>query len=70
MTPIRRLLAAILLCILSGPNALAAPLSNARSLAIDLGYGVYQGAYNTTTQLNVWKGYDTMAKTRVESSPQ
>lgn len=56
MSPASRLLTATVLCMLSGPAVLAAPLSNAQSLAIDLGYGVYQGAYNTTTQLNVWKG--------------
>jgi hypothetical protein len=26
-------------------------------LLVDLGYGVYNGVHNSTTQLNVWKGY-------------
>ena len=30
--------------------------SNAASLVVDVGYGVYNGVYNSTTQLNVWKG--------------
>lgn len=36
---------------------LAAPLLSANELAVDLGYGIYQGHHNFTTQLNVWKGY-------------
>ena len=30
--------------------------SNAAPLLVDVGYGVYNGVYNSTTQLNVWKG--------------
>ncbi|PQE09501.1 Carboxylesterase type B protein [Rutstroemia sp. NJR-2017a BVV2] len=30
--------------------------SNASSLVVDLGYGVYKGYYNTTSQLNIFKG--------------
>ncbi len=30
--------------------------SSAASLLVDVGYGVYNGVYNSTTQLNVWKG--------------
>jgi hypothetical protein len=26
-------------------------------LLVDLGYGIYNGDHNSTTQLNVWKGY-------------
>ena len=27
-------------------------------LMMDLGYGVYEGYYNSTSKLNIWKGYD------------
>jgi len=26
------------------------------NLTVDLGYGVYKGVHNTSTNLNVWKG--------------
>jgi hypothetical protein len=52
-----RAIAAAALCLLSGQSALAAPLLNAENLVVDLGYGIYQGSHNLTTQLNVWKGY-------------
>jgi hypothetical protein len=25
-------------------------------LVVDLGYAIYQGSYNATTELNIWKG--------------
>ncbi|UPX18276.1 uncharacterized protein EKO05_0008580 [Ascochyta rabiei] len=56
MTSLRRVFATAALCVLGGQTVLAAPLSSAHDLAVDLGYGVYQGAHNSTTQLNVWKG--------------
>ncbi|KAI9728737.1 MAG: hypothetical protein M1828_002843 [Chrysothrix sp. TS-e1954] len=34
----------------------SSPSNEAASLAIDLGYDVYQGVHNTTTGLNTWKG--------------
>lgn len=52
-----RVIAAAAICLLGGRSALAAPLLNAEELAVDLGYGIYQGSHNFTTQLNVWKGY-------------
>lgn len=52
-----RVIAAAAFCLLGGQFALAAPLLNAEDLAVDLGYGIYQGDHNFTTQLNVWKGY-------------
>lgn len=27
------------------------------SLTVDLGYGIYKGFYNSTTDLKIWKGY-------------
>jgi hypothetical protein len=27
------------------------------NLSVDLGYAVYKGAYNSTVDLNIWKGY-------------
>lgn len=57
MAPLHRVIAAATLCLLGGQPAFAAPLLNAQDLAVDLGYGVYQGVHNFTTQLNVWKGY-------------
>ncbi|KAH6642520.1 Alpha/Beta hydrolase protein [Boeremia exigua] len=47
---------AAVLCLLSVPAALAAPVYNAQDLVVDLGYGIYQGAHNETTGLNAWKG--------------
>jgi hypothetical protein len=29
----------------------------ASELMVDLGYGVYKGFYNSTTDLNIWRGY-------------
>lgn len=29
----------------------------ALNLTVDLGYGIYNGVYNSTTDLNIWKGY-------------
>jgi len=52
-----RVIAAAAFCLFGGQSALAAPLLNAEDLAVDLGYGIYQGSHNSTTQLNVWKGY-------------
>jgi hypothetical protein len=57
MAPMHRVIAAAAICLLNGQSALAAPLLNAEDLAVDLGYGIYQGSHNFTTQLNVWKGY-------------
>ena len=37
--------------------ALALPVEPASPLTVDLGYASYQGTHNTTTGLNVWKGY-------------
>ncbi|KAI9641370.1 hypothetical protein NHQ30_010172 [Ciborinia camelliae] len=38
-------------------SSVAAPQSrNASSLLVDLGYNIYQGYYNTTSQLNIFKG--------------
>lgn len=56
MARMHQIIAAAALCLLSGQSALAAPLAS-QNLAVDLGYGTYQGVYNATTQLNVWKGY-------------
>ncbi|XPS67857.1 hypothetical protein M3J09_000151 [Ascochyta lentis] len=56
MALMRQFFSTAALCLLAGQTALAAPLLNAQDLAVDLGYGVYQGAHNSTTQLNVWKG--------------
>jgi hypothetical protein len=58
MALIRQVFAAATISLLSGQTALAAALLHAHDLSIDLGYGIYQGAHNPTTQLNVWKGYD------------
>lgn len=33
--------------------------TNTSSLTVDLGYNVYQGYYNSTSQLNIFKGYVT-----------
>lgn len=33
------------------------PPSSADPLLVDLGYGVYKGVYNSTSDLNIWKGY-------------
>jgi hypothetical protein len=57
MVPMPQTIVTVALCLLGGQSAQAAPLLNARNLAIDLGYGIYQGVHNFTTQLNVWKGY-------------
>ncbi|KAF1926629.1 alpha/beta-hydrolase [Didymella exigua CBS 183.55] len=56
MPSMRLVIAAATLGLLGGQSASAAPLLNAEDLAVDLGYGVYRGAHNFTTQLNVWKG--------------
>lgn len=57
MAPMYRAIVAAALSLLGGRSVSAAPLLNAESLAIDLGYSIYQGTHNSTTQLNVWKGY-------------
>ncbi|KAF3034908.1 hypothetical protein E8E12_005489 [Didymella heteroderae] len=56
MAPIHPVITAAVLCLLGSQYALAAPLFNAGDLTVDLGYGIYQGGHNSTTQLNVWKG--------------
>lgn len=30
---------------------------DAKNLTVDIAYGVYQGVHNSSTKLNVWKGY-------------
>lgn len=57
MAPIHCVIAAAAICLLGGQSALAVPVFNTEDLTIDLGYGVYQGSHNSTSQLNVWKGY-------------
>ncbi|CAN9340330.1 unnamed protein product [Alternaria alternata] len=56
MSPLRRKFVLAAFCLLSGQAALAASLVNLQDLVVDLGYGVYRGAYNSTTHLNIWKG--------------
>ncbi|CAN9380344.1 unnamed protein product [Alternaria alternata] len=56
MSPLRRKFALTAFCLLSGQAAHAASLVNLQDLVVDLGYGIYQGAYNSTTHLNIWKG--------------
>ncbi|KAF3002872.1 hypothetical protein E8E13_000264 [Curvularia kusanoi] len=56
MAPMARALVVSALWLLVGPLVSAAPLLSAQNLVVDLGYGVYQGVHNSTTQLNVWKG--------------
>jgi hypothetical protein len=63
-----RVLAAAAFCLLGGQPALAAPLLNAEDLAVDLGYGIYQGSHNFTTQLNVWKGYVKIVTARQDAA--
>ncbi len=53
----------LLLCALAAASASAAlpdapPLGDiaGHDLAIDLGYGIYEGYYNATSGLNIWKG--------------
>jgi hypothetical protein len=57
MSPLRRKFVLAAFCLLSGQAALAASLVNLQDPVVDLGYGVYRGAYNLTTHLNIWKGY-------------
>jgi hypothetical protein len=38
-------------------NAAPPPTTTASGLTVDLGYAVYQGSYNTTVGLNIWKGH-------------
>lgn len=33
--------------------------STASSLQVDLGYGIYEGYLNSTTNLNNWRGYES-----------
>ncbi|RYN16460.1 hypothetical protein AA0112_g12493 [Alternaria arborescens] len=56
MSPLCRKFALTAFCLLSGQAAYAASLFNLQDLVVDLGYGIYQGAYNSTTHLNIWKG--------------
>ncbi|CAN9385057.1 unnamed protein product [Alternaria alternata] len=56
MSPFRRKFALTAFCLLSGQAAHAASLVNLQDIVVDLGYGIYQGAYNSTTHLNIWKG--------------
>jgi hypothetical protein len=55
--------------LLNGQIVLAVPILQAHHLELDLGYGIYQGAYNSTTQLNVWKGYVRLNRTG-QNSPK
>lgn len=64
MSPLRRNFVLTAFCLLSGQAALAASLVNLQYLVVDLGYGIYQGAYNSTTHLNIWKGYVKLDITR------
>jgi hypothetical protein len=64
MLPLRRKFALTAFCLLSGQVTLAASLVNLQDLVVDLGYDVYQGAYNSTTHLNIWKGYVKLRITR------
>lgn len=34
----------------------SAPSASSNSLVVDLGYGVYEGYYNDTSKLNIYKG--------------
>jgi hypothetical protein len=63
MSPLRPKFALTAICLLSGQAALAASLANLQDLVVDLGYGVYRGAYNSTTHLNIWKGYVKLSNT-------
>lgn len=45
------------LYLLNGHVSLAAPSAKAQNLTVDLGYEVYRGAYDSTTQLDIWRGY-------------
>ncbi|CAN9414188.1 unnamed protein product [Alternaria alternata] len=56
MSPLRPKFALTAFCLLSGQAALATSLVNLQDLLVDIGYGVYRGAYNSTTHLNIWKG--------------
>jgi hypothetical protein len=50
-----------------GPAVLARSTTEpvaAYPLLVDVGYGVYNGVYNSTTGLNVWKGYCHKVKLR------
>ena len=64
MSPLRRKFALTAFCLLSGQVALAASLVNLQDLIVDLGYGVYRGAHNSTTHLDIWKGYVELSITR------
>jgi len=64
MPPLRRKFALTAFCLLSGQAAFAASLVNLQDLIVDLGYGVYRGAYNSTTHLDIWKGYVELSITR------
>lgn len=46
----------LLLAVAIAPASLASPTHTA-SPVVDLGYARYQGAYNTTYDINVFKGY-------------
>jgi hypothetical protein len=64
MSPLRPKFALTAFCLLSGQAALATSLVNLQDLLVDIGYGVYRGAYNSTTHLNIWKGYVKLNFTR------
>ncbi|KAH6625571.1 carboxylesterase type B [Boeremia exigua] len=44
------------LYLLNGHVSLAAPSAKAQNLTVDLGYEVYRGAYDSTAQLDIWRG--------------
>jgi len=49
-------LIAVWLCLDGTQKAFAAPTGAISDLTVDLGYGIYRGVHNDTTNLNVWKG--------------
>jgi hypothetical protein len=63
MSPFCRKFVLTAFCLLSGQAAHAASLVNLQDLTVDLGYGIYQGAYNSTIHLNIWKGYVKLSNT-------
>lgn len=41
----------------TGPSSLQERQSTGTAPPVDIGYGIYQGYYNDTSQLNIYKGY-------------
>lgn len=37
-------------------NTLLREITSASAPVVDLGYGIYEGYYNSTSQLNIYKG--------------